>query len=313
MINGPENIFYEKKGFLRKTDKTFEKEDQLDNIIQSMVGKINKKVNQTNPIVDIRLEDGSRVNIVVKPVAINGPIITIRKFSKEFLKMEDLLVNDSINIEGIEFLKNLVEAKYNIFISGGTSSGKTTFLNLLANFISKEERLVTIEDSAELKIDHPNIVKLEMRNSNVEGLKEISIRDLIKTSLRMRPDRIIVGEVRGSEAFDMLTAMNTGHDGSLSTGHANSSEDMLVRLITMVVVGSNIKEEVAENLIKSSIDFLIHLTRFNGRRFITGIYEIDKGLKKLKLRPIFIRKEKEGFIKVNEIKYKEKINAFKKY
>ena len=304
MINGPENIFYEKNGVLKKVDKAFEKEDQLDNIIQSMAGKINKKVNQSNPIADLRLEDGSRVNIVVKPVAINGPVVTIRKFSKDFLKMEDLLINDSITVEGIDFLKILVEGKYNIFISGGTSSGKTTFLNLLANFISEEERIITIEDSAELKINHPNIVKLEMRSSSVEGLKEISIRELIKTSLRMRPDRIIVGEVRGSEAFDMLTAMNTGHDGSLSTGHANSSMDMLVRLITMVVVGSGIKEEVAENLIRSSIDIFIHLHRFKGKRFITGIYEMDKGSKKLKLRPIFLRKEDEGFVQVDEIKYK---------
>lgn len=298
MINGAKDIFYEKNGILKKYYRSFEDEKQLDNIIQSMVSKMNRKVNRSNPIVDVRLEDGSRVNIVIKPVAINGPIVTIRKFREDFLKMEDLLLNGSITKEAIDFLSNLVKDKFNIFISGGTSTGKTTFLNLLANFISDEDRIITIEDSAELKIEHNNIVKLEVRKSNVSGLDEISIRDLIKTSLRMRPDRIIVGEVRGEEAFDMLTAMNTGHDGSISTGHANSSSDMLVRLVTMVVVGSGLKEYVAENLIKSSIDFLIHLGREKGKRFVEGIYKMDKDNEKLKLKPIFLRKGDEKLVKV---------------
>ena len=221
-------------------------------------------------------------------------------------------MEDSLSPEAVDFLKELVEARYNLFVSGGTSSGKTTFLNLLAGFIPEEERLITIEDSAELKINHPNLVRLEMRNSNVEGLKDISIRDLIKTSLRMRPDRIIVGEVRGGEAFDMLTAMNTGHDGSMSTGHANSGEDMLLRLITMVVVGNNLKEEVAVNLIRSSIDYIIHLSRYKGKRFLSGIYEIHKDERELKLKPIFIRGKENKLVKVGDISNRKKLDSHKK-
>ena len=312
MINGGDNIFYEKNGNIWKLERAFEEKEQLENILQTMVSKINRQVNQANPIVDVRLEDGSRVNIVVPPVAINGPVITIRKFRQEFLQMEDLLMEDSLSPEAVDFLKELVEARYNLFVSGGTSSGKTTFLNLLAGFIPEEERLITIEDSAELKINHPNLVRLEMRNSNVEGLKDISIRDLIKTSLRMRPDRIIVGEVRGGEAFDMLTAMNTGHDGSMSTGHANSGEDMLLRLITMVVVGNNLKEEVAINLIRSSIDYIIHLSRYKGKRFLSGIYEIHKDERELKLKPIFIRGKENKLVKVGDISNRKKLDSHKK-
>lgn len=312
MINGGDNIFYEKNGNIWKLERAFEEKEQLENILQTMVSKINRQVNQANPIVDVRLEDGSRVNIVVPPVAINGPVITIRKFRQEFLQMEDLLMEDSLSPEAVDFLKELVEARYNLFVSGGTSSGKTTFLNLLAGFIPEEERLITIEDSAELKINHPNLVRLEMRNSNVEGLKDISIRDLIKTSLRMRPDRIIVGEVRGGEAFDMLTAMNTGHDGSMSTGHANSGEDMLLRLITMVVVGNNLKEEVAVNLIRSSIDYIIHLSRYKGKRFLSGIYEIFKDERELKLKPIFIRGKENKLVKVGDISNRKKLDSHKK-
>lgn len=312
MINGGDNIFYEKNGNIWKLERAFEEKEQLENILQTMVSKINRQVNQANPIVDVRLEDGSRVNIVVPPVAIDGPVITIRKFRQEFLQMEDLLMEDSLSPEAVDFLKELVEARYNLFVSGGTSSGKTTFLNLLAGFIPEEERLITIEDSAELKINHPNLVRLEMRNSNVEGLKDISIRDLIKTSLRMRPDRIIVGEVRGGEAFDMLTAMNTGHDGSMSTGHANSGEDMLLRLITMVVVGNNLKEEVAVNLIRSSIDYIIHLSRYKGKRFLSGIYEIHKDERELKLKPIFIRGKENKLVKVGDISNRKKLDSHKK-
>lgn len=312
MINGGDNIFYEKNGNIWKLERAFEEKEQLENILQTMVSKINRQVNQANPIVDVRLEDGSRVNIVVPPVAIDGPVITIRKFRQEFLQMEDLLMEDSLSPEAVDFLKELVEARYNLFVSGGTSSGKTTFLNLLAGFIPEEERLITIEDSAELKINHPNLVRLEMRNSNVEGLKDISIRDLIKTSLRMRPDRIIVGEVRGGEAFDMLTAMNTGHDGSMSTGHANSGEDMLLRLITMVVVGNNLKEEVAVNLIRSSIDYIIHLSRYKGKRFLSGIYEIFKDERELKLKPIFIRGKENKLVKVGDISNRKKLDSHKK-
>ena len=312
MINEGDNIFYEKNGNIWKLERAFEEKEQLENILQTMVSKINRQVNQANPIVDVRLEDGSRVNIVVPPVAIDGPVITIRKFRQEFLQMEDLLMEDSLSPEAVDFLKELVEARYNLFVSGGTSSGKTTFLNLLAGFIPEEERLITIEDSAELKINHPNLVRLEMRNSNVEGLKDISIRDLIKTSLRMRPDRIIVGEVRGGEAFDMLTAMNTGHDGSMSTGHANSGEDMLLRLITMVVVGNNLKEEVAVNLIRSSIDYIIHLSRYKGKRFLSGIYEIHKDERELKLKPIFIRGKENKLVKVGDISNRKKLDSHKK-
>ena len=225
--------------------------------------------------------------------------------------MDDLLKNDSITEEAIAFLRLIIKSKYNLFISGGTSSGKTTFLNLLTTFIPETERIITIEDSAELNIANvPNLVRMEIRTGNLEGEGDITIRSLIRTALRMRPDRIIVGEVRGEEAFDMLTAMNTGHDGSLSTGHANSAADMLLRLTTMVVVGSNLKEEVAMSLIRSSIDFVVHLSRQYESRKVMGIYELDKESKELRLRPVFVRKEDRQLIKVDEIKHREKMEIY---
>ena len=239
MINGHENIFIEKSGKLTKLAEKFESEERLEDIIQKIVGLAGREVNQANPIVDTRLPNGSRVNVVLPPISLNGPIVTIRKFSKTPMTMEQLIKFGSITPKIAEILKCLVKAKYNIFVSGGTGSGKTTFLNALSNYIPKEERIITIEDSAELQlVGIENLVSLETRNANTTGAGAISIRDLIKSSLRMRPERIIVGEVRGGEALDMLQAMNTGHDGSLSTGHANSTKDMLSRLETMVLTGS---------------------------------------------------------------------------
>lgn len=312
MVNGPNTIFYEMKGKIYKEERTFENIEQLENIIQTIVGKMNRMVNQANPIVDVRLGDGSRVNVVLKPVAIDGPILTIRKFNKDFLDMKDLLLKESINKEVIDLLKVLVRYKYNIFISGGTSSGKTTFLNLLAGFIPKDERIVTIEDSAELAIRNlENIVRLEARQLNQESIdSNIDIRSLIKTALRMRPDRIIVGEVRGHEAFDMLTAMNTGHEGSMSTGHANSAKDMLLRLLTMVIVGNNLKEEVGINLIKTGIDIIVHLQRQKVGRKVIGVYEIEKEEEGLVLNTLFERNSSGKLTRKNNIKYLEKLNVY---
>ncbi len=263
MINGPDDIFIEKSGHLMKMDKTFESREKLEDIIQRIVGKVGREVNQSNPIVDTRLEDGSRVNVVMYPIALNGPIVTIRKFSKDPMTFDKLIRYGSVTPQIRDLLKELVEAKYNIFISGGTGSGKTTFLNALSNFIPKDERVITIEDSAELQIAGvENLVRLETRNANSAGTGAITIRDLIKSALRMRPERIVVGEVRGGEALDMLQAMNTGHDGSLSTGHANTAEDMLSRLETMVLTGAEglplpaIRQQIA-----SAVDLIVHLSR----------------------------------------------------
>ncbi len=312
MVNGPDCIFYEKAGKIYRENKTFENTAQLENIIQTIVGKMNKLVNQSKPIVDVRLDDGSRVNVVLKPIAIDGPVITIRKFNKNFLKMEDLLIKDTINKEALEFLKLLVVCRYNIFISGGTSSGKTTFLNLLADFIPVDERLITIEDSAELSIKNiPNLIRLEGRQINNDNNDTfIDIRKLIKTALRMRPDRIIVGEVRGHEAFDMLTAMNTGHEGSMSTGHANSAKDMLLRLLTMVLVGNDLREDVGVNLIKSGIDIVVHLQRQNDGRRLIGIYEILKNESELVLNNLFERDGLGMLVRVGELKNREKLNIY---
>lgn len=313
MVNGPNYIFYEKAGKIYRENRTFENKEQLENIIQTIVGKMNKLVNQSKPIVDVRLEDGSRVNVVLQPIAIDGPVITIRKFNKNFLKMEDLLEKDTINQEAMEFLRILVKCRYNIFISGGTSSGKTTFLNLLAGFIPVDERIITIEDSAELCIHNiPNLIRLEGRQINNENIDTlIDIRSLIKTALRMRPDRIIVGEVRGHEAFDMLTAMNTGHEGSMSTGHANSARDMLLRLLTMVLVGNNLREDIGVNLIKSGIDIVIHLQRHNEGRKLIGIYEMVKNESTLLLHTLFERENTGNLIKIGDLINREKLNVFK--
>lgn len=263
MINAPDEIFIEKKGKLERLDQRFESQRRLEDIIQRIVGKAGREVNQSNPIVDTRLPDGSRVNVVLPPIALKGPTVTIRKFSKEPMTMNRLIAYKSLTQEIAKVLEILVRAKYNIFVSGGTGSGKTTFLNALSNFIPKDERVITIEDSAELQIAGiVNLVRLETRNANSSGSGEVSIRDLIKSSLRMRPERIVVGEVRGPEALDMLQAMNTGHDGSLSTGHANSTTDMLSRLETMVLTGAEgLPLEAVRQQIASAVDIIIHLSR----------------------------------------------------
>lgn len=267
MINGPDNIFIEQNGRLFKLDKKFESERRLEDVIQRIVGLAGREVNQANPICDTRLPDGSRVNVVLPPIALCGPTLTIRKFSKEPMTIEKLIKYGSIDQEIADKLELLVKAKYNIFICGGTGSGKTTFLNALSNYIPKDERVITIEDSAELQIvGVENLVSLETRNANASGAGEITIRDLIKSSLRMRPERIIVGECRGGEALDMLQAMNTGHDGSLSTGHANSTEDMLSRLETMVLQGADgLPLEAIRQQIASAVDIIIHLSRLRDK------------------------------------------------
>lgn len=267
MINGPDNIFIEKNGKLIKLDKHFETQQKLNDVIQRIVGLAGREVNQANPICDTRLPDGSRVNVVLPPIALCGPTVTIRKFSKEPMTIEKLISYGSITREIAEKLELLVRAKYNIFISGGTGSGKTTFLNALSNYIPHDERVITIEDSAELQIEGiDNLVSLETRNANTSGVGQITIRDLIKSSLRMRPERIVVGEVRGGEALDMLQAMNTGHDGSLSTGHANSTNDMLSRLETMVLQGADgLPLEAIRQQIASAIDIIIHLSRMRDK------------------------------------------------
>lgn len=276
MVNGTENIFVEKAGCIFQWDKRFETQEKLEDVIQQIVAKCNRVVNEASPIADARLENGARVNIVLAPVALNGPVITIRRFPKHPITMDDLLRYGSISQQAAEELKRLVAAGYNIFISGGTGSGKTTFLNALSHFIPNTERIITIEDSAELQLQGiSNLVRLETRNANMDGAKPITIRDLIKSALRMRPDRIIVGEVRGGEAIDMLQALNTGHDGSLSTGHANSSEDMLARLETMVLMGMELPLSAIRRQIASGVDIIVHLGRLRDKsRRVLEIVEI---------------------------------------
>lgn len=297
MINGPDNIFIEKKGKLTKLDQKFENERRLEDIIQKIVGMAGREVNQANPIVDTRLPDGSRVNVVLPPISLQGAIVTIRKFSKTPMTMEQLIKYGSITPEISEILKLLVCSKYNIFISGGTGSGKTTFLNALSNYIPKDERVITIEDSAELQIvGIDNLVSLETRNANASGSGAITIRDLIKSALRMRPERIIVGEVRGGEALDMLQAMNTGHDGSLSTGHANSTRDMLSRLETMVLQGAEgLPLEAIRQQIASAVDIIIHLSRMRDKSRktleITEVVGYEDG--EIVLNPLYVFREDE--------------------
>lgn len=297
MINGPENIFIEQNGRLRRLDKQFESQRRLEDIIQRIVGLAGREVNQANPICDTRLPDGSRVNVVLPPIALCGPTITIRKFSKEPMTMERLIQYGSLTPEIAEKLALLVRAKYNIFISGGTGSGKTTFLNALSNYIPKDERVITIEDSAELQIvGIENLVSLETRNANASGAGQITIRDLIKSSLRMRPERIVVGEVRGGEALDMLQAMNTGHDGSLSTGHANSTHDMLSRLETMVLQGAaGLPLEAIRQQIASAVDIIIHLSRLRDKSRktmeITEVVKYQDG--QIILNPLYVFEEDE--------------------
>lgn len=276
MVNGKDHIFIEKDGVLIETENHLINEEKLSNLITQIVSKCNRRVNESSPIVDARLEDGSRVNVVMSPISIDGSVITIRKFPKKPITMDTLIQIGSISEEAATFLQKLVIAGYNIFISGGTGSGKTTFLNALSGFIPKEERIITIEDSAELQLlDVPNLVRLETRNENAEGCAEITVRDLIKASLRMRPDRIIVGEVRGSEAVDLLQCLNTGHDGSMSTGHSNSATDMLSRLETMVLMGMDLPMEAVRRQIASGLDILVHLGRLRDKsRKVLQIVEI---------------------------------------
>lgn len=318
MINGTDNIFIEEDGRIRIWNKRFESKEKLEDVVQQIVAKTNRVVNESSPIVDTRLDNGSRVNIVLPPVALNGPVVTIRRFPDNPIQMEDLISFQSIDQDTAELLKKLVRAKYNIFISGGTGSGKTTFLNVLSNDIPKEERIITIEDSAELQIRRiPNLVRLETRNANVEGKNEINIRDLIKSALRMRPDRIIVGEVRGSEAVDLIQALNTGHDGSISTGHSNSCRDMLSRLEMMVLMGMDIPLSAVRRQIASGVDIIVHLGRLRDKsRKVLEICEID-GIRDNEFVLNSIRKfretgEKKGKISgimqvCGEIKHKEKL------
>ncbi|MDE5965223.1 MAG: CpaF family protein [Lachnospiraceae bacterium] len=297
MINGPENIFVEKAGRVTKLEQTFESERRLEDVVQRIVGLAGREVNQANPIVDTRLPDGSRVNVVLPPIAMCGATVTIRKFSKDPMTIEKLIAYGSITQEIADKLELLVKAKYNIFICGGTGSGKTTFLNALSNYIPKDERVITIEDSAELQIvGIENLVSLETRNANASGAGAITIRDLIKSSLRMRPERIVVGEVRGGEALDMLQAMNTGHDGSLSTGHANSTNDMLSRLETMVLQGAaGLPLEAIRQQIASAVDVIIHLSRLrdHSRKTmeITEVVGYEKG--EILLNPLYRFEEDE--------------------
>lgn len=276
MVNGPEYIFVEKQGRLQRADCRFENRERLQDVIQQIVAGCNRAVNEASPIVDARLANGARVNIVMEPAALNGPILTIRRFPDQPITMQQLIAGESITREAAEFLRSLVIARYNILISGGTGSGKTTFLNVLSGFIPREERIVTIEDSAELQLQGlENLVSLETRTGNGENCARINIRDLIRTSLRMRPDRIIVGEVRGAEAVDMLQALNTGHDGSMSTAHANSAYDLLFRLENMVMMGMDIPLNAIRRQIASGVDIIIHLSRMRDKsRRVEEIQEI---------------------------------------
>ena len=298
MINGYDCIFVERAGKLTRLPDKFESQERLRNIITKFVQDMGRSVNESNPIVDTRLADGSRVNVVLDPIALNGPIVTIRRFPEEGMTIQKLVNFGSLTPEAAIFLQKLVKARYNIFISGGTGSGKTTFLNALSNYIPSTERVITIEDSAELQIRNvPNLVRLETRNANSAGAGGISMKDLIKSALRMRPDRIVVGEVRGAEALDMLQAMNTGHDGSLSTGHANSANDMLSRLETMVLSGSEgLPLEAIRQQIASAVDIIVHLSRLrdSSRKTmeITEVVGYENG--KIKMNPLFKFEEDEN-------------------
>ncbi|MCM1180269.1 MAG: CpaF family protein [Clostridium sp.] len=277
MINGRSSIFVEKNGRIYQREEVFESEERLRNVIQQIVSNCNRIVNETVPIVDARLEDGSRVNVVLPPIALNGAVMTIRKFPREFFTMDKLIAMNSITEEAAAFLKRLVEAKYNIFISGGTGSGKTTFLNVLSSYIPGDDRVITIEDSAELQLNGiPNLVRLETRNANVEGEHAVSMSELIKAALRMRPTRIIVGEVRDAAAMDMVNSMLTGHDGSLSTGHGNSAKEMMLRLETMILMGYDMPVLAIRQQLAAAIDIVVHLGRLrdNSRR-VVEISEID--------------------------------------
>ncbi len=320
MVNGKDHVFVEKNGRVSRSGRTFDSTDQLEDLIQQIVSRVNRTVNLSSPIADARLEDGSRVHVVLAPVAIDGPVLTIRKFP-EPITMDRLIGIGSITREAAQFLKTAVRAGYNIFVSGGTGSGKTTFLNALSEFIPEDERIITIEDSAELQIRHiPNLVRLETRVENRDGSREISVRDLIKASLRMRPDRILVGEVRGAEALEMLQAMNTGHDGSVSTGHGNSPKDMITRLETMVLMAADLPLAAVRNQIASAVELMVHVGRLRDKsRKVLEISEVtgcEEG--QVILEPIFTFREREGkdrkrvegaLEKVGELRRREKLRA----
>lgn len=308
MVNGPDAIFVERAGKLSRWEKTFTSGEKLEDVIQQIVGKCNRVVNESMPIVDARLENGARVNAVVRPVALNGPILTIRRFPDTPITMEKLIALGSLPAECAEFLKTLVRARYSMVIGGGTGSGKTTFLGALSNFIPSDERLITIEDNAELKIQGiENLVRLEAKMANTEGATSVTIRDLIKTALRMRPDRIVVGEVRGGEAVDMLQALNTGHEGSLSTAHANSAEDMLSRLETMTLMGVDLPLEAIRRQIASGVDILIHLGRMRDKsRKVLEITEIC-GFEdhEVKTRTLYQWQEGNGLVQIASLLNRE--------
>ena len=294
MINGLDHIFVERDGQLQELDRAFDSMEKLQDVIQQIVAGCNRVVNEASPIVDARLSNGARVNIVMSPIALNGPIITIRRFPDKPITMQKLIAMETISPEAADFLKTLVKAGYNIFVSGGTGSGKTTFLNVLSGFIPPEQRIITIEDSAELQLQGiPNLVRLETRNGNAEGCREIGIRELIRSSLRMRPDRIIVGEVRGAEAIDMLQCMNIGHDGSMSTGHANSAADMLSRLENMVLMGMDLPLPAIRNQIASGVDIIVHLGRIRDKSRkvleITEVVGCENG--EIRLNPLYCFEE----------------------
>ena len=318
MVNGPDHIFIEKDGRMQETGLRFEGQARLEDITQQIASSGNRIVNESHPILDARLADGSRVNIVVPPVAIEGPVITIRKFPKEAMTMQKLIEIGAVTDEVSDFLKKLVEARYNIFISGGTGAGKTTFLNILSNFIPQTERVITIEDSAELQIQNvDNLVRLEARNANVEGKNEVTIRDLVKSALRMRPDRIIVGEIRDAAAIDLLTAMNTGHDGSLSTGHANSPADMLNRMETLVLMGLDIPLAAIRQQIASGIDILVHLGRLRDKsRKVLQVDEVGEVIDgKIVLYPLYEFEEEgeeDGRVKGSLKKTKNRLRSVDK-
>ena len=311
MVNGYENIFLEKQGKRMRWDRKFVSKEKLEDVIQQIAGKCNRVINENFPIVDARLENGSRVNAVVYPVALEGPILTIRRFPDHPITMEWLLKQESITMEAAEFLERAVAAGYSILIGGGTSSGKTTFLNALSNYIPKDERIITIEDSAELQIQGiDNLVRLEAKPANMEGNKEITIRDLIRTALRMAPDRIVVGEIRGAEAIDLLQAWNTGHSGSLGTAHANSSKDMISRVETMVLMGMSLPLEAVRRQIASGIDLMVHLGRQKDKSRkvleITEVLGYENG--EVKLQTLFQwDKDIRGLRKINALYHKEKM------
>lgn len=321
MVNGTENIFYEKGGRIYRTDRHFISEDRLCDVIQQIVGETNRYVNEVSPVVDARLKDGSRVNVVLKPVAVNGPIMTIRKFPSEAVTMDQLIHMGSLTTEAAEFIRHLVESKYNIFVSGGTGAGKTTFLNAMSDYIPKEERIITIEDNAELRIQGvENLVRLEARGENMEGGGAVTIRDLIRSALRMRPDRIIVGEVRGEETVDMISsAMLNGHSGSMSTGHANNPADMLHRLETMMMMGIDLPLQAIQRQIASALDIIIHLGRLRDKsRRVLKIEEIlDYSEGRIRTETLYEFREEgmkdekiEGrLVKVGEIQNRGKLVA----